>query len=194
MLRTEKPCQLQTPIKNIEFFFIGKDMKEIQLTQGQVALVDDEDFERVSQYKWSAMFCRNYANGGRFMARGRVGVVGNRRQVLLHRFIMDAQKGGIIDHIDGNPLNNTKSNLRHVTVHQNTCKTLFVLRTTNTSGFRGVCWQSRDKKWMAQIVVNRQRVYLGLFINKLDAAKAYNEAAKKYHGEFATLNPIEGEE
>ncbi len=168
-------------------------MKEIQLTQGQVALVDDEDFERVSQFKWHAHFNRTYANGGAFLASRTVGARGNRSTVYLHRLIIEAGTGQIIDHIDGNPLNNQRHNLRIATRSVNGANTSQILLTRNRSGFRGVSFYTPYSKWRAQIKATNRTVTLGYFTDKLEAAKAYNEAAKKYHGEFATLNPIEGE-
>ena len=169
-------------------------MKEIQLTQGQVALVDDEDYERVSQFKWHALFFPKYANGGRFMAARSCRLLEVPRTVLLHRFVMDAQHGQIIDHIDGNPLNNQRGNLRFASHCENGRNNLYLLQKHNTSGFRGVSWNKHKNKWSAQIKFGGKQSYLGVFTDKLEAAKAYNEAAKKYHGEFATLNPIEGDE
>ena len=168
-------------------------MKEIQLTQGQVALVDDEDFERVSQFKWSATFDRKYANGGRFIAKRNVLKLGIWSTATLHRFIMHAQKGQIIDHIDGNPLNNQRSNLRFSTRSQNGANNAKLLQKHNTSGFRGVSWHKLAKKWTVTLRVAGKTRYIGLYGDIVNAAKAYNQAAIKYHGEFATLNPIEGE-
>lgn len=168
-------------------------MKEIQLTQGQVALVDDDDFERVSQFKWHAHFNRTYANGGCFIATRSFRLFGKPRKRYMHRFIMGAQKGEIIDHIDGNPLNNQRSNLRFASRSGNGANNASLLPKHNTSGLRGVSWNKQKKKWTAQIKVSGKQKYVGAYAYSYDAAKAYNEAAKKYHGEFATLNPIEGE-
>lgn len=170
-------------------------MKEIQLTQGQVALVDDEDFERVSQVKWCACWQPSYAGGGKFVARGWVGLAGHARKmgIYLHQFILGKQGSQIIDHIDGNPLNNAKSNLRFATRSQNAANTSCVTLSRNQSGFRGVSWAKKCNMWRADLSVNAKKMWLGYFTDKLEAAKAYNEAARKYHGEFATLNPIEGE-
>lgn len=187
MLRTETPCQLQTPIKSIEFFYWGN-MKEIQLTQGQVALVDDEDFERVSQYKWHASPQPNYAKPKTFYARAFVGG----KSMSLHQFVLGKLPRMVIDHVNGNTLDCTRANLRHASFSENRRNSSQSVK--NKSGLRGVSWSSKRGMWRADICTHRARVCLGHFIDKLEAAKAYNEAAKKYHGEFATLNPIEGEE
>lgn len=163
-------------------------MKEIQLTQGQVALVDDEDFERVSQRKWCAMRRRTYAQTDVFWAMTRIG----QEIVSMHAFLLGNRQGYVIDHLDGQPLNNCRGNLRHATKSQNGSKNLSTLQRHNTSGVRGVVRHRR--RWLARIRVNGRLIHIGYFTDKLEAAKAYNAAAIKYHGEFATLNPIEGEE
>ncbi len=168
-------------------------MKEIQLTQGQAALVDDEDFERVNAYRWYASFNPGYANGGRFLATRRGNKSDDTFVVFLHRFIMNAQKGQIVDHIDGDTLNNQRNNLRFATRSNNGCNNAHVLQKHNTSGLRGVSFNIGVGKWRAATKICGKSVHLGYFTDKLEAAKAYNEAAKKYHGDFATLNPIEGE-
>jgi hypothetical protein len=169
-------------------------MKEIQLTQGKVALVDDEDFERVSQFKWYASHKPRYANGGSFWAQRGIRVGSKKTTISLHAFLVGKRKGQLIDHIDGNPLNCTKANLRHTTFAQNTSKRLVARKKNNTSGFCGVYFCSKSRKWRARIKSGNKNLHLGRYADKLEAAKAYNEAAIKYHGEFATLNPIEGDE
>lgn len=99
----------------------------------------------------------------------------------------DSEKAHI-DHEDRNPLNNHKNNLRFCTYSENSRNR--GKPTTNTSGYKGVSWFKRDKKWKAQIMVEGKGFCLGSFKNKIDAARAYNRAALKYHGEFACLNEI----
>lgn len=98
-----------------------------------------------------------------------------------------------LDHIDGNPHNNAIANLREANSYQNARNKR--LRKDNKSGFKGVNWHSRDKVWTAQIRATgddcvSKTYYLGQFSNRLDAAKAYNEAAIRLHGEFAYLNDL----
>ena len=155
--------------------------KEIKLTQGKVAIVDDADFEYLNQFKWYAN--NNYAVRCFTVSKNKV------NRILMHREIMKISKGLIIDHIDRNGLNNQKNNLRICTNSQNLmnrCKNI-----NNTSGFKGVVYNKLDKKYRAKIYFNSKCISLGCYIDPKDAAKAYNEAALKYHGEFANLNKID---
>lgn len=93
-----------------------------------------------------------------------------------------------IDHIDGDKANNCLENLRAATNQQNTAYGSKLIRANNTSGYRGVTWNKQRKKWRAEIGVNGKQKHLGLFEDKLEAAAAYDEAAKKYFGEFAFSN------
>ena len=155
-------------------------VRKVKLTQDKVALIDDEDYERANQHTWCAF--RSY--GGKFYAQCRVSKT---RTISLHRFIMNALKSKLeVDHIDGNPLNNRKSNLRLVTHAQN--QRNFKKFKTNTSGYKGVAWHKARRKWRAYIVLNAKQRHLGLFTSKIRAAKAYDEAARKLFGEFAHLN------
>lgn len=154
-------------------------MKEIQLTQGKITLVDDEDYERVSQYKWFA-----HKENIRFYAWGRI----NKKIIKLHRFIMNIHNPKIlVDHINGNGLDNRKENLRFCSASQNNFNRKPI---KNISGYKGVRKELKSKNWSARIYMNYKEKYLGSFITKEDAAKAYNEAAIKYFGEFANLNII----
>jgi hypothetical protein len=160
--------------------------KEIQLTQGKVAIVDDEDFEYLNQFKWFASKQKN----DKFYV-GRNIPVSNKKQskIWIHRFIMNPEKSMVIDHLDGDPLNNQKKNLRICTHSENMRnRNLYV---NNTSGFKGVYWHKTTKKWMSYIRINKKSLYLGIYTCPIDAARAYNEAALKYHGEFAHINKID---
>jgi hypothetical protein len=151
-------------------------MKKIKLTRGRCALVDDQDFEYLNQWKWF------YGNHG--YAQRRLGKRG--RMLGMHRVIMGEPKGFLVDHIDGDGLNNCRSNLRVATHAQNLCNR--GKNSNNTSGFKGVNWHKNAKKWAAAIMVNRRSHHLGLFSDVQEAAKAYDIAALELHGEFARLN------
>jgi len=108
----------------------------------------------------------------------------------MHRRILGLKPndGKFTDHIDMNGLNNQRKNLRVATKGQNEANQ--IKYRNNTSGFKGVSWHKGTEKWEAKIMVNSQSKYLGLFNSRIDAAHAYNDAAIKYHGDFARLNII----
>jgi len=113
----------------------------------------------------------------------------NKKCIGIHRIIMgtvDTDK--LVDHINGNPLDNRRENLRITTKQQNCCNQR---KRVGSSKFKGVVWHKMGGGWIAQIGVNYKRYHLGSFKSEIEAAKAYNDAAIKYHGEFACLNVIE---
>jgi len=152
--------------------------KIITLTQGKEAIVDDVDFDELSKYKW---YYDTYGYAGRTISR-KLG----KKNIKMHRVIMKTPTGMETDHLDGNPLNNQRNNLR-ICTHSENIKNQ-KRRADNTSGYRGVSFRSDTGKWGACIWNNNQHYSLGAFENPIDAALAYDEAAKKYHGEFARLN------
>ena len=153
-------------------------MKEIQLTQGQVALVDDEDFEALSQSKWWANKDRNT-----FYAYRWIKVDGKGIAQSMHNAILNG-KG--IDHIDKNGLNNQKSNLRFCTISENAMNQR---KQRNTSSiYKGVCIDKPYGKWRSHIRINGKAIDLGSFTSEVEAAKAYNAKAIELFGEFANLN------
>jgi len=151
---------------------------KIPLTRGLFALVDAVDYPALCEYHWQAV-----ASRGTFYAR-RAQAAGTRKQVyiLMHRQIMSAPKKILVDHWDRDGLNNTRSNLRLCTNAQNTYNQK--LRSSNSSGFRGVCHIKGAKGWAVMI----QGDYLGLYEDKEEAARAYDTEALKRFGEFASLN------
>lgn len=158
-------------------------MITIGLTRGKVALIDDDDFERVSKFKWTSLY---NPNNKKWYARRAVGGRGRQTTIYMHRFILNAPKGIQVDHINGEGLDNQKRNLRLATNaqnHQNQIKPV-----ASKSGFRGVSFDKRRNKFYARIWLNGRRISLGRFQTAVEAARAYDEAAVKLHGEFARLN------
>ena len=156
-------------------------MKEIVLTQGQVALVDDEDFEKLNQFKWYA-----HSAGYNWYAARR----NNRKFVYMHRLIMNAQKDEEVDHINGNGLHNYKVNMRLCTHQQNNVNK--PMRRDNKTGIKGVRWDktNKGKPFQAQLHVKGKHVYCKNFNNIKSAEFAYKTISNKYFGEFAGIKII----
>jgi hypothetical protein len=153
-------------------------MKKIKLTQGKYTLVDNDDYEYLNQWKWFAV----HKGNGRFYVRRSSKRIGGQTQknILMHREIMKPPNGMVVDHVNGDGLDNRKRNLRVCTQAEN-AKNLKI-KSTNKSGVTGV---SFDKgKWRAQIMVNYKKIYLGIFGTKSAAHQAYVTAKSKHHGEF----------
>lgn len=159
--------------------------KQIQLSKGKYAIVDDEDFEYLNQWKW-------YVNSSGYAVRsenfktesGKISA----RTIRMHRVVMRAPQTHEVDHRFGNRLDNRKANLRVCTRSENNMNK--PLLPKNSTGFKGVMWHKRNLRWVSRIKVNGKLIHLGSFTCKIQAAKIYNEAALKYHGEFAHLNQI----
>lgn len=157
-------------------------MREIKLTQGQVALVDDEDFEKVNQFRW---FAHKRANT--FYAMTHVTINGKYTTQYMHRFILGDTVGkSNIDHIDGSGLHNWRLNMRPCTPSENAMNVR--KRGNYSSKYKGVCWNRGKGKWMAQIMINRKQNYLGYFVIEEDAARAYDAAAKRHDPVHCRLN------
>jgi hypothetical protein len=156
-------------------------VKEIALSDGSVALVDDVDFDRVSQHTW-----RPDDQG---YAVCDIKIDGIRTTAKMHRIVMNAGKGVEIDHENTNRLDNQRHNLRLATRSQNMANS-FGHPSCRRSSFKGVGWFARISKWTAQITVRGKKVHLGYFTDEREAAAVYNTAAKKYFGQFARLNTL----
>lgn len=155
-------------------------MKEITLTKGLTAKVDDEDYDHLRQWLWQAS-----ENGSLFYARRSIHVKHKPSiKVYMHRLIMNCTDRKLrVDHIDQNTLNNQKSNLRICTHVQNLVNQK---KRGGASKYLGVSWHKRGKSWAAQAAGH----YLGLFKIETEAAKAYNEKMKELFGAFATMNQV----
>jgi hypothetical protein len=156
-------------------------MAYIKLTQGKIAIIDDVDLPLILQYKWHAV----KKNDRYFIARS---TSRNRKAIVMHRLIMQPADNMEVDHINGNPLDNRRSNLRIVTHSQN--QKNMGIGTKNKSGFKGVSWHKKAKKWQVHLRIGSDRGYIGIFNDLLEAAEAYNKAARLHYGEFARLNVI----
>lgn len=157
-------------------------MKEIKLTQGKVALVDDEDFEYFNQWKWYA------AKGRRTFYAQRNGYNENGKYIIhMHREILGLTDPEIFcDHRDTDGLNNQKHNLRTATRTQNNANKKS--SKSSTSSFLGVSYHKSRNNWRATIFKDYKQIHLGSFKTEIEAAKAYDKHALEIHGEFANLN------
>lgn len=156
--------------------------KQIQLTKGKFALVDDEDYEWLNQWKW---FSHDGAGG--YAARNSKYVRGEKRKtILMHRQIMGEPKELQVDHINRDRRDNRRENLRLVTAQQN--KLNSCIQKSNTSGYRGVAFWKRKAKWRTMISHDNDRLFMGYYKTAEEAALAYDFAAIFLHGEFAELN------
>lgn len=152
-------------------------MRVIELTKGQATIVDDEDFERLAQYRW------HFTSHG--YARRSGWENGKKTNILMHRIILgDVCAGMDVDHINGNRLDNRRCNLRPATRSEN-CSNV-KLRKTNTTGVKGV--SVRGGKFIARIGKGGKIYNLGTFASLGEATEVYNKAAEEMHGSFARLN------
>lgn len=165
----------------------GSGVREVPLggqkAAGRVALVDDDDYETAMQYKWCVrermLGDGRHANGPYAIANVRDG--GRKTTVLLHTVLTGWTE---VDHKDHNGLNCTRSNMREVTRPQNQANQ----RTRVGRKFKGVTWHAHTQRWQARITVNYKERYLGIFVSDVDAALAYDAAARAAWGQYAAVN------
>jgi len=157
-------------------------MKTIKLTQNQVTIVDNDDFEYLNQFKWCAKW-HQYTLSFYAVRCSYNQETKKQKLIPMHREIMQPSAGMVVDHINHDTLDNTRKNLRVCTQSKNRMNS--GKQKNNTSGVKGVCWHKRDKKWRADISINGKRKHLGNFSTKEFAYESYIKACKKYHKEFA---------
>jgi len=171
---------------------------KLKLTQNKEALIDEEDYENLSKFKWHARKGKtnNTWYAGRSFKKFKSKSRGGYRILLMHREILQPKKWEVVDHKNGNGLDNRRSNIRICTIQQN-------LRNAkayagSTSKYRGVSWHKDSTlknggKWCARITLGPKRTKrLGLFKTEIEAAKAYDKAAKQIFGEYAKFNLMKG--
>lgn len=182
MINPENQLQIaeQKPLKTLPMS--QYDIREIKLTKGKYTIVDKNDFNFLNQWKWR-LHSANYAyrNDKRKSGKPRIGI-------LMHRLILKAPKNKQVDHINGNGLDNRRKNIRLCTSTENHINSR--KSSNNTSGYKGVTYDKRKKKWAAYTSRDRKYLFLGYFKNKKDAAKAYNKKVKELFNNFANLNII----
>lgn len=171
----------------------GFPFRRIPLTQGKFAIIDPDDYPRLAKYKWR--LCKTKGKSTPYAERSIRLPSGRYSRILMHRQILNlGQKPNpprtppanlVIDHKNRNGLDNRKANLRRATVAQNAWNSR---KRNSRSPFKGVCFIKQKRKYRASIWANGKRVHLGYFQNETDAAKAYDHAAKKLHGDFAAPN------
>jgi hypothetical protein len=160
----------------------GYTYRKISLGQGKFTIVDPQDFYRFNVFNWCPR-----QNGTNTYAIRPITTLSKRVTVVsLHREIMGHPKGLVIDHRNCNALDNRRANLREATQAQNMCNCR--KRPNTSSRFRGVYFYKRDNKWAARLQQFGKVFWLGSFKSEIDAARAYDKAARKYHKEFAKLN------
>lgn len=162
-------------------------MKTIPLTQGKFAIVDDEIYDFINQWKWLAILRPNTFYVSRRILAGEYGYHRN-GQIWMHRVINKTPVGLVTDHVNGDGLDNRKVNLRTATSSQNGGN-----RKPNQiakSRHKGVSWNTRYQRWRVDIKVGEKRTYLGLFHDEDEAAAIYNAASERLFGEFHKGNVI----
>lgn len=158
--------------------------RRIPLTQGKYAIVDPDDYRHLCKYKWCAV-----RDGRQFYARRSFRTKeGRKRNMPMHRQVLKVAAGLLIDHINRDGLDNRKANLRPATAAQNARNRTKCVKENSVSKYKGVYRCVGRTGWQARMRVNGKHTFLGYFHDEVQAARAYDLAARKYHGQFAALN------
>lgn len=162
----------------------GFSFRRISLTKGKYAILDPDDFAWLNKHKWHIS-----TGGGTFYAVRTTRLQNRKRLVIkMHRQVLKVPHHLFVDHINHNGLDNRKANLRPATCKENNRSRRKVRLNSFHSKYKGLTWYKREKRWAVRIMADRKSIFLGFFQNETDAARAYDNAAKKYHGDFAALN------
>lgn len=151
--------------------------KTMKTVNGDIFIIDYDDYETVSRFRWYLDRKQGYILTGN-----------GKTTTRLHRLILKAPDGMVVDHIDGNPLNNTKVNLRICTQKENCCNRRKIKKSSSI--FKGVHYLKAEDNWQAYIVCNHRKKHIGVFNSEKMAAIAYNKEAAKQFGQFARLNEV----
>lgn len=153
-------------------------MKLIPINRGRFVIVDDEDYDRMMERRWTAVGPKGYAFR-------QTGPRASRKNVWMHRVICNPPEGMDVDHINMDRLDNRRENLRPATRSQNFFNK--GKQSNNHSGHKGVFWEKSCDRWRVQIKANGIRRHIGVFRDIADAVAAYAKAAAEFHGEFARV-------
>lgn len=150
----------------------------------QTIIIDDSDYKIVKKHKWWANPQGKVFRVETDLFKEEQKKWGIKRISLARYLLKEKRRNIIVDHINGNPLDNRRQNLRRCT-HAENIRNRKINNKNNKSGIRGVNWDKERKKWVAQLMFNRKHIFLGRFTNKEDASKAAIEGREKYYGEFS---------
>jgi hypothetical protein len=171
------------PLLTWRLHYYGYPFRRIPLTEGKFTIVDPQDFYVFNNFQWCAVKHKSLFHAVRLI-NGSNNIT---KIVSLHTEMMNPPKGLVVDHRNRDGLDNRRANLRLATHSQNRCNTNRS-KVGCSSQYRGVYWHKQKKCWRAHLQYEGKWIWLGRFDSELDAARAYDNAARKYHGEFARLN------
>ncbi len=175
---------LVAPLLLYRLLRYGYTFRRIRLVNSKkYAIVDECDYYWLARYTWLAEKTDHSYRAVCLLCKGKMSTLVN-----MHRLIMNPPKHLLVDHINRNGLDNRRANLRLATHAQNSQNRTPCTKAGKTSKYKGVYWQRGRNKWRSYIRANNKRIFVGHFDSEVEAAKAYDEAARKYHGQFASPN------